>query len=147
MKQRIRPSWDEYWLQIAKDVAQRGTCLRRCYGAVIVDTQGRLVSTGYCGSPRGAINCCDVGVCERKKLNIPSGQRYELCKSVHAEVNAISFASPERIKDGTIYISGFDVETNKVTIISRDGKMIGLPLLAKREVAEKILDEVVELLL
>lgn len=110
---KSRPDWDEYFLIIALDVARRGTCIRRCYGAVIVDTHNRIVSTGYCGSPKGDSNCCDLGVCRRKELNVPSGQRYELCNSVHAEQNAITFASVERMQDATVYIAGFDWKTGK----------------------------------
>jgi dCMP deaminase len=105
----IRPSWDEYFLEIAKVVSTRATCLRRRYGAVIVK-DNVIVSTGYNGSPRGAINCIDSGVCKRKELNVPPGQRYELCVAVHAEQNAIVNGQPERMKDATIYIAGFETD-------------------------------------
>lgn len=104
----MRSDWDKYFIDIAYQVARRGTCLRRCYGAVIVDMNKRIVSTGYCGAPIGEPNCCDVGVCKRQELGIPSGERYELCKSVHAEVNAIMYGDVTRMENGTIYISGFD---------------------------------------
>ncbi len=100
-----RPSWDEYFIEIAKVVALRSTCLRRRYGAVIVKDKV-IVSTGYNGAPRGSINCIDVDKCKRRELNIPSGERYELCEAVHAEQNAIVNGSPERMKDATIYIAG-----------------------------------------
>jgi dCMP deaminase len=109
-----RPSWDEYFLQIALDVATRATCLRRCYGAVIVSTNNLIVATGYCGSPKGMPNCSDVGICKRQELNIPAGERYELCCSVHAEQNAIIMADPERIRNGTMYLAGFDTNTKKL---------------------------------
>ena len=83
-----RPSWDEYFIEIAKVVSSRSTCLRRRYGAVIVKDKV-IVSTGYNGAPRGSINCVDVNKCKRRELNIPSGERYELCEAVHAEQNAI----------------------------------------------------------
>jgi dCMP deaminase len=102
-----RPSWDEYFIEIAKLVASRSTCLRRRYGAVIVKDKV-IVSTGYNGAPRGSINCVDLNKCKRRELNIPSGERYELCEAVHAEQNAIINGSPERMKDASIYIAGFE---------------------------------------
>jgi len=100
-----RPSWDEYFIEIAKVVASRSTCLRRRYGAVIVKDKV-IVSTGYNGAPRGSINCVDLNKCKRRELNIPAGERYELCEAVHAEQNAIINGSPERMKDASIYIAG-----------------------------------------
>ena len=90
-----RPSKDEYYIGIAKAVLERSTCLRRKYGAVLVKDD-EIISTGYNGSPRGEKNCCDVGYCERERQNIPKGERYELCVSVHAEDNAITSASRSR---------------------------------------------------
>jgi hypothetical protein len=83
-----RPSWEEYFIEIAKVVSTRSTCLRRRYGAVIVK-DNVIVSTGYNGAPRGSANCVDRGICRRKELNVPAGERYELCEAVHAEQNAI----------------------------------------------------------
>lgn len=103
----VRPSWDEYFIEIAKVVSSRSTCLRRRYGAVIVK-DNVIVSTGYNGAPRGSLNCVDKGTCKRKELNIPAGQRYELCEAVHAEQNAVINGSPERMKGATIYIAGFE---------------------------------------
>ena len=85
-----------YYLDLAEVVSQRGTCLRKKYGAVIVKND-EVVSTGYVGAPRGRANCTDLQVCVREKLNIPRGERYELCRSVHAEANAIISASRERM--------------------------------------------------
>ncbi|MCL5024783.1 MAG: deaminase [Nitrospirae bacterium] len=102
-----RPSWDEYFIEISMVVSTRSTCLRRRYGAVIVK-DNVIVSTGYNGAPRGSANCIDRGTCTRKELNIPAGERYELCEAVHAEQNAIINGSPERMKDGTIFIAGFE---------------------------------------
>ncbi|UCG77228.1 MAG: cytidine deaminase [Nitrospirota bacterium] len=102
-----RPSWDEYFIEIAKVVASRSTCLRRRYGAVVVK-DNVIVSTGYNGAPRGSENCIDRKSCKRKELNIPSGERYELCEAVHAEQNAIVNGSPERMNSGSIYIAGFE---------------------------------------
>ena len=103
----MRPDWDTYFIEIAKVVSTRSTCLRRKYGAVIVQDKV-IISTGYNGSPRGVANCIDTGVCTRKELNIPSGERYELCEAVHAEQNAIVNAPPERMKDAVIYVAGFE---------------------------------------
>jgi dCMP deaminase len=102
-----RPSWDEYFIKIAGVVASRSTCIRRHYGAVIVKDRV-IVSTGYNGAPRGSINCIDIDKCMRRELNVPSGERYELCEAVHAEQNAIINGAPERMKDATIYIAGFE---------------------------------------
>lgn len=102
-----RPTWDEYFIEIAKVVSSRSTCLRRRYGAVIVK-DNVIISTGYNGAPRGSLNCIDTGKCRRKELNVPAGERYELCEAVHAEQNAIINGSPERMKDSIIYIAGFE---------------------------------------
>lgn len=104
-----RPPWDEYFLEIARVVSSRSTCIRRKYGAVIVKDRV-IISTGYNGSPRGMTNCSDINVCKRKELNIPSGERYELCEAVHAEQNAIINGLPDRMKDATIYIVGTEVD-------------------------------------
>ncbi len=103
----MRPEWDDYFIEIAKVVSSRATCMRRRYGAVIVKDRV-IISTGYNGAPRGEENCIDRGVCERQAQNIPPGERYELCVAVHAEQNAIVNAPPDRMKDGTIYIAGFE---------------------------------------
>ena len=102
-----RPSWDEYFIRIAGVVASRSTCLRRRYGAVIVKDRV-IVSTGYNGAPRGSVNCVDINRCRRRELNVPAGERYELCEAVHAEQNAIINGTPERMKDASIYIAGFE---------------------------------------
>ncbi len=103
----MRPDWDDYFIEIAKVVSSRSTCLRRKYGAVIVKDRV-MISSGYNGAPRGIDNCIDIGTCVRKELNVPSGERYELCEAVHAEQNAIINAPPERMKGATIYIAGFE---------------------------------------
>ena len=102
-----RISKHEYYLKIAEAVSLRGTCLRRKFGAIIVKDD-RIVSTGYVGAPRGRINCCDRGKCYRMEHNVPSGQRYELCRSTHAEMNAIIQASPEEMKYATLYLVGIE---------------------------------------
>jgi dCMP deaminase len=108
-----RPSKTDYYLNIALDVAARGTCLRRNFGAVIVKDDA-IVSTGYSGAPRGLPNCCDLEVCERDRRGIPSGERYELCRSVHAEMNAIINAGRDKTLGATLYLSGFDVKTGEL---------------------------------
>jgi dCMP deaminase len=102
-----RPNKIEYYLNIAKSISMRGTCLRRKFGAIIVNND-RIVSTGYVGAPRGRVNCCDRGICFRMEHNIPSGTRYELCRSCHAEMNAVINASPEEMKNATLYLVGIE---------------------------------------
>ncbi|MDY6313899.1 MAG: deaminase [Clostridia bacterium] len=102
-----------YYLDIADTVLERGTCLRRNFGAVIVKND-EIVSTGYTGAPRGTGNCCDSGECLREKLGIPRGQRYELCRSVHAEANCIISAARSEMNGGTLYLSGREVKTGDI---------------------------------
>ena len=101
-----------YYLDIAQAVSQRGTCLRKLYGAVIVKND-EIISTGYVGAPRGRCNCTDLGYCIRSRLNIPRGERYELCRSVHAEANAIISASREAMIDSTLYLVGLEMPSGE----------------------------------
>lgn len=101
-----------YYLDLADVVSKRGTCLRRRYGAVIVKND-EVISTGYVGAPRGRLNCSDLGYCIRQKMNIPRGERYELCRSVHAEANAIISAEREKMIGSTLYLSGREVSTGE----------------------------------
>ncbi len=101
-----------YYLDIADAVSERGTCLRRRYGAVIVN-RDQIISTGYVGAPRGRKNCSDLGYCIRNQLNVPRGERYELCRSVHAEMNAIINASREQMIGATLYLCGREVSTGE----------------------------------
>lgn len=101
-----------YYLDIADVVSRRGTCLRRQYGAVIVKND-EVISTGYVGAPRGRKNCCDLGTCIREELHVPRGERYELCRSVHAEANAIISAEREKMIGSTLYLSGREVKTGE----------------------------------
>ena len=101
-----------YYLDLADVVSKRCTCLRRHYGAVIVKND-EVISTGYVGAPRGRKNCTDLGYCVRNKLNIPRGERYELCRSVHAEANAIISAEREKMIGSMLYLSGREVETGE----------------------------------
>lgn len=99
-----------YYLDLAEVVSQRGTCLRRRYGAVIVKND-EVISTGYVGAPRGRKNCTDLGECIRSKLNIPRGERYELCRSVHAEANAIISAPRDKMLGSSMYLAGVETKT------------------------------------
>lgn len=107
----MRVTKEAYYLNIARSVINRSTCLRRRYGAIIVKND-EVISTGYNGSPRGTYNCCDKGFCEREAKNIPSGANYELCRSVHAEQNAIISASRKDMLGATLYLVGEDMEGN-----------------------------------
>jgi dCMP deaminase len=109
----VRIDKTNYYLDIAETVLERATCLRRNYGAIIV-LNDEIVSTGYTGAPRGRSNCVDLNYCIREKLNIPRGERYELCRSVHAEANAIISAARNEIKDGTLYLVGKDAVTGEL---------------------------------
>jgi len=102
-KKNSRPSWDEYFLEVAELVSKRATCLRRRVGAVLVKNK-RILATGYNGAPSGLRHCIDIG-CLREKLKIPSGQRHELCRGLHAEQNALIQASLYGIsvRDSTLY--------------------------------------------
>lgn len=99
-----------YYLDIAETVLERGTCLRRNYGAIIVKNDA-IISTGYVGAPRGRQNCIDMGVCVRETLRVPRGERYELCRSVHAEQNAIINAAREDMIGSTMFLVGKDAKT------------------------------------
>ena len=101
----MRIDKQNYYLDIAESVSERGTCLRRNFGAIIVKND-EVIATGYVGSPRGRKNCCDLKYCTREKLNIPRGERYELCRSVHAEQNAIISAPRKDMIDSTLYLVG-----------------------------------------
>lgn len=101
-----------YYLDIAESVSERGTCLRKKYGSVIVKND-EIVSTGYVGAPRGRKNCSDIGHCLRQQLNIPRGERYEMCRSVHSEANAIISASRKDMLGATLYLCGIEVETGE----------------------------------
>lgn len=101
-----------YYLDLAEMVSQRSTCLRKHYGAVIVNND-EVISTGYVGAPRGRKNCSDIGRCIREELHVPRGERYELCRSVHAEANALISASRERMIGASLYLTGVDARTGR----------------------------------
>ena len=104
---------ENYYLDIAETVLERSTCLRRHYGAIIVQND-EIVSTGYNGAPRGRKNCDDLNFCARERMQIPSGQRYELCRSVHAEANAIISASRREVLGATLYMVCRDPKTGEL---------------------------------
>lgn len=108
-----RRSKTNYYLDIAQTVTERGTCLRRKFGAIIVKDDV-IISTGYAGAPRGRENCCDLGFCLRDKMNIPRGERYELCRSVHAEANAIIAAPRERMLGADLYLCCVNAKTGQL---------------------------------
>ena len=108
----MRIDKNNYYLDIAESVLERSTCIRRMFGTVIVKND-EIVSTGYNGAPRGRKNCVDLGFCMREKLNVPRGERYELCRSVHAEENAIISASRKDTIDSTLYLVGKNYEDKK----------------------------------
>ena len=99
-----------YYLDMADAATGRATCLRRIFGAIIVKND-EIVSTGYNGAPRGRENCCDCGKCIRQELGVKRGERYELCRSVHAEANCIISAARRDMIDSTLYLVGREVET------------------------------------
>ena len=109
----MRVSKENYYLDIAQTVAERSTCLRKMYGAIIVKNDV-IVSTGYNGAPRGRKNCNDLGHCMRDKLGIPRGERYEMCRSIHSEANAIIAASREQMLGSTLYMACVDPKTHEI---------------------------------
>ena len=108
-----RVSKENYYLDIAQTVAERSTCLRRCYGAIIVKDD-TIVSTGYNGAPRGRKNFSDLAFCMREQLQIPRGERYEMCRSLHSEANAIIAAARERMLGATLYMCCIDPVSHEV---------------------------------
>ena len=111
MEQRI--SKENYYLNIAETVLERATCLRRVFGAIIVKND-EIISTGYNGAPRGRRNCVDMGFCTREAMKVPRGERYELCRSVHAEANAIISAARRDMVGGTLYLVGLNAQTGEL---------------------------------
>ena len=102
-----------YYLDIADTVLKRSTCLRRNFGAIIVNND-EIISTGYNGAPRKRKNCADIGFCLREKLSAPRGQMYELCRAVHSEVNAIISASRRDMIGATIYLVGREADSGEI---------------------------------
>lgn len=108
----VRIDKENYYLDIAETVLERGTCLRRNFGAIIVN-HDQIISTGYVGAPRGRKNCIDLGTCVREQKQVPRGERYELCRSVHAEANAIIHASRNQMIGATLYLVGKEASTGE----------------------------------
>ena len=108
-----RKDKENYYLDIADTVLMRSTCIRRKYGAIIV-LNDEIIATGYNGAPRGRKNCIDLGHCTRETLDIPHGERYELCRSVHAEANAIVSAARRDMLGATLYLAGRDADTGEL---------------------------------
>lgn len=111
-----------FYLNLAEECARRGTCIRRNYGAVIVKND-EVISTGYTGAPRNMPNCCDKGTCKRQELGCKPGERYELCVSVHAEMNAIISAARRDMVGSTLYLVGIDAQTGEVLEVAEPCKM------------------------
>lgn len=109
----VRIDKENYYLDIAQTVLERSTCLRRCYGAILVKND-EIVATGYNGAPRGRKNCIDLGYCTREAMNIPAGERYELCRSVHAEMNAIISAARRDCIGATMYLVGREAKSGEL---------------------------------
>ena len=109
----MRTDKHSYYLGIAEAVLRRSTCIRRKYGAVIVKDD-EIISTGYNGAPRGWKNCCDAGYCYREREGIPHGERYEFCRSVHGESNAIISASRRDMIGATLYLAGREADGSPV---------------------------------
>lgn len=101
-----------YYLDMAEVALERGTCIRRNFGAVIIKND-EVISTGYVGAPRGRKNCCEINECIRERLNVPRGERYEMCRSVHAEQNAIISAERNKMIDATLFLCGKDYKTGE----------------------------------
>ena len=131
-----RISKENYYLDIAETVLERATCLRRIYGAIIVKND-EIISTGYNGAPRGRANCVDMGYCSREAMKVPRGERYELCRSVHAEANAIISASRRDMAGGTIYLVGRNAATGELLNDATSG------LMCRRMIINAGLDRVV----
>ena len=108
-----RTSKHNYYLDIAQTVSERSTCIRRRFGAIIVKNDV-IIATGYNGAPRGRLNCSDIENCVREEMNVPRGERYELCRAVHAEANAIIAASREQMQGATMYMCCTDPWTKDV---------------------------------
>ena len=137
-----RPTWDEYFMQMAELTAQRSTCLRRHVGAVIVQDK-HVVATGYNGAPKGVAHCAELGGCLREKMGIPSGERHELCRALHAEQNAIIQAATlaQSIEGASIYITHQPCIICAKMIINAGIKRIVVKEGYPDEMSVKMLDE------
>ncbi|HEC76807.1 MAG TPA: cytidine deaminase [Thermoplasmatales archaeon] len=136
-----RPSFDEYFMKIAEIVSTRSTCLRRHVGAVIVK-DNHILATGYNGAPKGFKHCGEVG-CIRAEMNIPRGEKHELCRGLHAEQNAIIQAAVfgVSIKNGTLYTTHFPCSVCSKMIVNAEIKEIVYKEYYPDELSKKILEE------
>ena len=137
-----RLSWDEYFMQMAELTAKRSTCMRRHVGAVIVKDK-HVVATGYNGAPKGLKHCAEIGECLRQKLKVPSGERHELCRALHAEQNAIIQAATmgNSIEGGTIYITNHPCGICAKMIVNAGIRRIVVRSGYPDKLAEEILNE------
>lgn len=136
-----RKNWDDFFMGLVDYVAEQSTCLRAKIGAVIVRDK-RILATGFCGAPRGLAHCTDLGICYRKEHNIPSGLNYELCRSVHAEQNAIISAAYYGIsvKDAIMYTTSYPCSIcAKIIINSGIAKIICRPQTHYNDLARELL--------
>lgn len=135
-----RPNKNQYYLNIAKAVAKRSTCLRRQYGAIIVKND-EIIATGYNGAARGEPNCCDQGICWREANGIPHGQQYEKCVAVHAEQNAIISAARRDMMGSTMYLygeeNGIAIKAQPCEICSRMIKNSGIEMIINSDPEDK----------
>lgn len=136
-----RPSWDEYFMKIAHLVAERSTCLRRKVGAIIVRDK-RIISTGYNGAPKGLKHCREVG-CLRDKMDVPSGERHELCRGAHAEQNAIIQAAGggASMEGSTMYCTNSPCSTCSKMIINAGIKRLVLGERYPDRLGEELIEE------
>ncbi len=136
-----RPSWDEYFMKIARLVSERSTCLRRKVGAIIVKNK-RIISTGYNGAPKGLAHCLEVG-CLRDSMKVPSGERHELCRGAHAEQNAIIQAagSGSSMEGSTMYCTDSPCSTCAKMIINAGIRRLVLGSRYPDELGEQLIDE------
>ncbi len=137
-----RPNWDEYFMEMAFLTAKRSTCLSRQVGAIIVKDK-HIIATGYNGAPRGMKHCDELGGCLRKQLNVPSGQRHELCRALHAEQNAIIQAATlgQSIEGATIYITHQPCSICSKMIINAGIKRIVVKHSYPDDFAKQIMEE------
>jgi dCMP deaminase len=137
-----RPSWDDYFMQICRVVASRSTCLRRQVGAVLVSDR-RILATGYNGAPKGMAHCAELGGCYREKLGVPSGERQELCRALHAEQNAIIQAAVHGVKldNVTAYCTAQPCVTCAKMLINANVRRIVYEVPYPDELSLQMLDE------
>ncbi len=136
-----RPSWDEYFMRLARDVAERSTCMRRHVGAILVKNK-RILATGYNGAPSGLRHCEEIG-CIREKENVPSGERHELCRGLHAEMNAFLQAALHGVstQDAVLYTTTFPCSLCAKMIINAGVKRVVEAGDYPDELARDLLDE------